>query len=97
MAPDGPDMVRYSAGFCFPKATYERPDFEQVVPNYHKRFDLVISEDNGISEVQLRGLANPLSRPGRFSSMEPLVHTIDNWILDRTVGPLPIAQRTAAE
>jgi choline monooxygenase len=97
MAPDGPDVVRYSAGFCFPKATYERPDFEQIVPNYHKRFDLVISEDNGISEVQLRGLANPLSRPGRFSSMEPLVHTIDNWILDRTVGPLPLAQRTAAE
>src|SRR5713101_379343 len=94
MAPDGPDVVRYSAGFCFPKATVERPDFEQVVPNYHKRFDLVISEDNGISEVQLQGLSNPFSRPGRFSSMEPLVHTIDNWILDRTVGPLPLAQRT---
>ncbi len=67
------------------------------MPSYHKRFDLVISEDNGISEVQLQGLSNPLSRPGRFSSMEPLVHTIDNWILDRTVGPLPVAQRTAAE
>jgi phenylpropionate dioxygenase-like ring-hydroxylating dioxygenase large terminal subunit len=97
MAPDGPGMVRYSAGFCFPKVTVERPDFKQIVPNYHKRFDLVISEDNGIAELQLQGLSNPLSQSGRFSAMEPLVHTIDNWILDRVVGPLPVAQRTAAQ
>ena len=75
----------------------ERPDFEQIVPNYHKRFDLVISEDNGIAELQLQGLSNPLSQSGRFSAMEPLVHTIDNWILDRVIGPLSAAQRTAAE
>ena len=57
--------------------------------------------DNGkptaIAETQLQGLANPLSRPGRFSTMESLVHVIDNWILDKVVGPLPAAQRTAAE
>jgi choline monooxygenase len=97
MAPDGPSTVRYSAGFCFPKATYERPDFEQIVPNYHKRFDLVISEDNEISERQLQGLSNPLTRPGRLSSREPLVHAIDNWVLDQVVGPSPMAHRTAAE
>jgi phenylpropionate dioxygenase-like ring-hydroxylating dioxygenase large terminal subunit len=97
MAPDGPGLVHYSAGFCFPSVTVRRPDFEQIVPNYHKRFDLVISEDNGIAETQLEGLANPLSRPGRFSTMESLVHVIDNWILDKVVGPLPAAQRTAAE
>jgi phenylpropionate dioxygenase-like ring-hydroxylating dioxygenase large terminal subunit len=97
MAPDGPHAVQYSAGFCFPKASVERADFEQIVPNYHKRFDLVISEDNGISELQLQGLLNPFSRPGRFSSMEPLVHTIDNWVLDRVLEPQSIRQRTAAE
>ena len=97
MAPDGPHMVQYSAGFCFPRASVERPDFEQIVPNYHKRFDLVISEDNGIAEVQLQGLSNPFSRAGRFSSMEPLVHTIDNWVLDRVLGERRIEQRTAAE
>jgi len=97
MAPDGPGLVRYSAGFCFPSVTVRRVDFEQIVPNYHKRFDVVISEDNGIAETQLQGLANPLSRPGRFSTMESLVHVIDNWILDKVVGPLPAAQRTAAE
>jgi choline monooxygenase len=97
MAPDGPDLVRYSAGFCFPRATVERADFEEIVQNYHRRFDLVISEDNGISELQLQGLSNPLSRAGRFSGMEPLVHTIDNWVLDRMLGPLPVEQRAAAE
>jgi choline monooxygenase len=97
MIPDGPDTVRYSAGFCFPRASVQRPDFEEVVQSYHKRFDLVISEDNGISEVQLQGLSNPFSRAGRFSSMEPLVHTIDNWILDRVVGQPPMQQQAAAE
>jgi choline monooxygenase len=97
MAPEGPRTVRYSAGFCFPKVTVERPDFEQIVPNYHNRFDLVISEDNGIAETQAQGLSNSLSRPGRFSSLEPLVHAIDNWILDRVVGPMPVAHRSAAE
>ena len=94
MAPDGPNLVRYSAGFCFPKVSCDRPDFERVAQNYHRRFDIVISEDNGISEKQLEGLSNPLSRPGRFSGLEPLVHAIDNWILDRVVGPvgeLPVA------
>jgi phenylpropionate dioxygenase-like ring-hydroxylating dioxygenase large terminal subunit len=97
MAPDGPGTVRYSAGFCFPKASYDRPDFEQIVSNYHKRFELVISEDNEISELQMEGLSNPFARAGRLSSREPLVHAINNWILDHVVGPAPIAHRTAAE
>ena len=70
-----------------------------MAQNYHRRFDIVISEDNGISEKQLEGLSNPLSRPGRFSGLEPLVHAIDNWILNRVVGPvgeLPVAATDAA-
>jgi choline monooxygenase len=97
MAPDGPNMVRYSAGFCFPKVTYEQPNFEQIVPNYHKRFDLVISEDNSISEWQFQGMSNPFARAGRLSSREPLVHAIDNWILDRVVGPPSLHHLSAAE
>src|SRR5262249_61879119 len=93
----GPGVERDPGGVCVRRVTVERHDFEPMVPNYHRRFDLVISEDNGIAETQLQGLANPLRRPGRFSTMEPLVHAIDNWILDRVVGPLPAAQRTAAE
>jgi phenylpropionate dioxygenase-like ring-hydroxylating dioxygenase large terminal subunit len=86
MLPEGPDVVRNVAAFCFTRASVERPDFEQVVQSYHKRFDLVIGEDNGIAEKQYAGLSNPLWKPGRFAATEPLVHTIDNWILDRVVG-----------
>ena len=38
---------------------------------------------NGIAERQFAGLSSPLARPGRFSHREPLVHAIDNWILDQ--------------
>lgn len=86
MVPDGPDSMRLMAGFCFTKACVERPDFEDIVKNYHRRFELVMAEDNGIAELHLQGVLNPFARPGRFSSVEPLVHTIDNWILDRVVG-----------
>lgn len=94
--PEGPDTVRLVASFCFTKAAVERPDFEQVVQNYYKRFDLVIGEDNGIAETHLAGMANPLTRPGRMSSLEPLVHRIDNWILDRVVGKEAQNQVSAA-
>jgi choline monooxygenase len=86
MLPEGPDTMRLVAGFCFTKTSVERPDFDEVVQNYHNRFELVMGEDNGIAETHLRGVLNPLARPGRLASIEPLVHTIDNWILDRVVG-----------
>ena len=45
-----------------------------------------MGEDNDISGKHLAGVENPLARPGRFSSLEPLVHRIDNWIVDRVIG-----------
>jgi hypothetical protein len=45
-----------------------------------------VAEDNEISELQQVGLTSPFCRPGRFSHMEPLVHAIDNWVLDRVLG-----------
>src|SRR5258708_13780760 len=86
MLPDGPDKVRLLASFCFTRQAFERHDFEEVVENYHRRFDLVMGEDNDIAETHYRGISNPLARARRFSSIEPLVHTIDNWILDRVIG-----------
>src|SRR5688572_30338693 len=86
MLPDGPDSMRLLACFCFTRACVERPDFDEVVQNYHRRFDLVMGEDNDIAQKHLRGVLNPMARAGRFASVEPLVHVIDNWILDRVVG-----------
>lgn len=87
MVPEGPDRVRNIAAFCFPRSALERPDYEEILPNYLKRFALVIGEDNEIAEKQFSGLDQPFAVPGRFSANEPLVHLIDNWIIDRVVGP----------
>ncbi len=83
--PRGPDRTRLIVGSCFPRATVERPDFAAVVEKYYRRWDVSIPEDNAISERQHAGLTSPYARPGRFSVMEPLVHTIDNWVLDRVL------------
>ena len=87
MVPDGPDRIRNIVAICFPKETVERSDFDQVVARYYERFDKVISEDNMIAETQYNGLRSPLARPGRFSHREPLVHIIDNWVLDQVLAP----------
>jgi choline monooxygenase len=84
--PMGPDKTKLIVGSSFPRAVTERPDFEEVVQRYYKRWDISIPEDNGISELQQRGLASPFAKPGRLSSAEPLVHTFGNWVLDRVLG-----------
>ena len=89
MVPDGPGRMRNIAAFCFPPAAVARPDFEQVVERYFKRFDLVIAEDNFIAERQMAGLNHALARSGRLSGREPLVHVIDNWVLDRVLDAAP--------
>ena len=87
LRPQGPTRTTLIVGSCFPKKTAERPDFKEVVTRYYKRWDLSIPEDNAISELQQRGLQSPWGAPGRFSHLEPLVHTIGNWVLDHVVGP----------
>ncbi len=83
--PLGPARTRLIVGSCFPRSTAARPDFAAVVERYYRRWDLSIPEDNVISERQQQGLESPFCPPGRFSFMEPLVHTIDNWVLDRVL------------
>ncbi|MPZ58330.1 MAG: Rieske 2Fe-2S domain-containing protein [Rhizobiales bacterium] len=91
MIPDGPGRMRNVAAFCYPRPSVERPDFNEIIQRYNKRFDLVIAEDNFISVRQMQGLNHPLARAGRLSKREPLVHTIDNWILDRVLDPAAAA------
>ena len=84
--PLGPARMKLIHGAVFPKSTATRPDFDAGVEKYYRRWDQTAHEDNTISETQQRGVDNPLNRPGRLSHMEPLVHTIDNWVLDRVLG-----------
>ena len=83
--PLGPARMKLIHGAVFPKETAARDDFAEVVEKYYRRWNQTAEEDNSISELQHGGIDNPLNRPGRLSFMEPLVHTIDNWVLDRVL------------
>ena len=85
--PFGPDRIRVIMGSCFPRSTVESLNFERDAEIYYKRWDKALLEDGQISERQQRGFASSYCVPGRFSSHEPVVHALDNWVLDRTVGP----------
>lgn len=84
--PQGPGRTRLIVGSLFPRKTVERDDFEKVVKNYFKRWDITVAEDNGICELQQKGLESGVAMPaGRFAPREMNVHAIDNWILDRVL------------
>ena len=83
--PRGPEETRLTVGSCFPGATVARDDFDALIGNYYRRWETSIMEDNVISEQQQEGMRSPLVSPGRLSYLEPLVHTIANWVLDRVL------------
>jgi choline monooxygenase len=91
--PLGPTRMRLVVGSCFPRAYTERPDFEQIAANYYKRWDITTQEDIDISEIQQQGVSQPFSVPGRLSEHEPLIHAIDNWVLDHVLGVAKPTQR----
>jgi phenylpropionate dioxygenase-like ring-hydroxylating dioxygenase large terminal subunit len=78
-------QTRLIVGSCFPRRTVARNDFEDIVQRYYKRWDISIPEDNDISDLQQRGLSSPFARPGRLTHLEPLVHELANWVLDRVL------------
>lgn len=86
--PLGPSRMRLVHGALFPRDRLARPDFESLAANYYKRWDITTDEDIVASERQQKGLESPYARAGRFSHREPLVHAIDNWILDRVLDPV---------
>jgi choline monooxygenase len=85
MHPISPSKTYMVHGALFPRDRLDRPDFEEVAKNYYHRWDVTIEEDILASVRQQRGLETPFAPPGRFSHREPLVHEIDNWILDRVI------------
>jgi choline monooxygenase len=77
--------TRLIVGSSFPKTTVERFDFTELVARYYRRWDISIPEDNDISNLQQKGLASPFARPGRLTHLEPLVHDLAKWVLDRVL------------
>lgn len=85
MHPLGANKTRMVHGALFPRDRLERPDFEEIAKNYYQRWDITMDEDILASVRQQRGLETPFAPAGRFSHREPLVHEIDNWVLDRVI------------
>lgn len=84
--PLGPTRTRLIHGALFPRERSERADFAEKAANYFHRWDVTIEEDVLASDRQQRGMEGPFVRPGRFSYREPLVHKIDNWVLDQVLA-----------
>jgi len=99
--PLGPTRSRLEVGFCFPRTTVARSDFEVGVARYFHRWETGIAEDNAICEAQQAGLSSTLRRPGPFALREPAVHRVNNWVLDQVLdepaGPrgLPVRRSPA--
>lgn len=90
--PLGAERTRVVHTSLFHKSRLERPDFDELAANYYQRQDMVVQEDNDISQTQQLGLRSPLTRPGRFAPKEKIVHALDNWVLDRVLAaenPVP--------
>ena len=81
--PTGPATIRIALGSCFHPETISRPDFDEVVQAYYKRWNVAVDEDNQVNELQQQGVTSPLARAGRVSPFEALGHTFENWLLDR--------------
>ena len=94
--PLGPVRTRIVLSSCFPAQRFEREDFAALAANYYRRQDIVVREDNDISELQQRGLQSYHAAPGRFSVKEKIVHALDNWVLDRVLDGATIPLRAVA-
>ena len=83
--PQGPQRCKVMTGICFPKATTERPDFEEVAKDYYSRWDVVNYEDIEVCESSQRGLQSKFYRSGRYSHMEQFPHRFHNYVMDRVL------------
>jgi choline monooxygenase len=84
--PVAADRIKLEQGALFPRESLARSDRDEVLKRYFRRLDMTQAEDNEICALQHKGLNSPLSRPGRYSTKEALVHQTVNWILDRVLG-----------
>ena len=73
-----------------PRKTVEQPNFEADAAPYYKRWENVALEDVGVLEKLQTALHSRLFQPGPLSWRDDLVHTFDQWVMDR----MPEAART---
>jgi choline monooxygenase len=84
--PVGPGHIRLAQVGCFPPSAMARPDFEVVAARYYKRWALALEEDIDQIELQQRGLASPLARPGRVCHVEDKLQIFRRMVVERVIG-----------
>ena len=84
--PNGPGHIRVAQVGCFPPSALARPDFEAVSARYIKRWELTLAEDIAQIELQQRGLASPLARPGRVCHVEDKLQIFRRMVVERVIG-----------
>jgi len=76
------DRTDLTLGACFPESTMARPDFENKLVDYVKRWQQATVEDNTICEFQQQGKI--FNQPGgRFAPDEFAVHAFSNWVVNQ--------------
>jgi len=84
--PQGPHATKLVVGMCFPASTVKRSDFREKSQYYYRRWVRAVGEDNGITELQLKGLRSPFARAGRITNLEPLIPQMGRWWIDRVLN-----------
>lgn len=79
------DTSRLEVGYCFPKESTERADFEKASQPYLDRWRMTTDEDRAIVEEQQQGMRAPLHKTGPLSPTEDMVNRFDQWVLGRVV------------
>ncbi len=80
----------------FPKAYFERDDFDDIANNYYRRNALVVEEDRLVALRQYAGLLSPMARIARICDDERYLNSFANWIIDKVIGE-PDREARAAE
>jgi choline monooxygenase len=87
--PVSPSQTRVQVGFNFPRSTLKHPEFDEIVKRYFARWDLVLKEDNDITERHQSGISSRFCLPGRLSHHEEVVNVMNRWVLEKVLGPNP--------
>ncbi len=86
VSPITPARTNVRMTLAFPSSTVARPDFEQHVQQYYKRFDVALREDIAVQEKQQAGYNSPLAKQGRFCpEQEPSVANFARWLVESLI------------
>ena len=84
LTPKEVGRTRVTLGACFPQASVNISDFQEIIKSYFHRWEIATEEDNRICESQFLGqLNNNNIKPGRYATSEFATHALANWVLDQ--------------